>query len=122
MLAKNYADAFSQAIVGQKNTDVLIQNFVLVLKKRGVLKLLPKILAILENNLNYKANEAVLTIAQKKDQELIINNLSNNIPESVKVKISSSILGGYRLEKNGTFLDKSYQTKLLKLYRTIVKK
>jgi len=120
MNAKNYAQALKQALYKEDDFEKIWQNFLMVLKKRGVLKLLPKILAVLEKDLNQKSERKLLTIATEKDRENII--IKNNIAPEVQVKVDNSILGGYRLESPGELLDASYKTKLLELYRAIIKK
>jgi len=100
--------------------------FLDVLKKRGVLGLLPKILTILEHAINRdKSQKATLVLARDSDKDKILEAVGDDfgkistLKEDLNIKIDESIIGGYRLETSGDLIDESYKSRLLSIYRAV---
>jgi len=126
MDAENYAKALISAAKTEKDTDALIASFFKVLKARGALKLLPKILTFLEHAQTKNASaKPTLTIAREKDKDSALMQIENAIKgivsskDEIEIKIDDSIIGGYRFQTSKDLLDESYKTKLLSIYRSV---
>ena len=126
MDAENYAKALISAAKTEKDTDALLAHFLDVLKKRGVLGLLPKILTILEHAINRdKSQKATLVLARDSDKDKILEAVGDDfgkistLKEDLNIKIDESIIGGYRLETSGDLIDESYKSRLLSIYRAV---
>jgi len=126
---KTYAKALFESFLEKNEIEfnTFFDNFILELKNKKKITLLPKI---------FKEVEKYTDLATKKDMtELILKN--KNDLEKFKEKISSvekefnlddlaitenkNIIGGFILKNSKKILDKSYKKKLLKIYENIKK-
>ena len=97
----------------------LIKRTVNVLKKRGMIKLLPFVLSELKR-LFYKdsKHQPKLLLASKKFEKDAKLALGDKIAK-INPKIDENLIGGYIIEKGDVLLDRSYKRQLFEMFRQI---
>ncbi len=97
----------------------LIKRTVNVLKKRGMIKLLPFVLSELKR-LFYKdsKHQPKLLLASKKFEKDAKLALGDKIAK-INPKIDENLIGGYIFEKGDVLLDRSYKRQLFEMFRQI---
>lgn len=121
MNPKSYALAITKAIKEGFDPTTAVKNFIEVLKRRGTLKLLPKVILQLEQIENReRAHLPTLSVANNSDFNAALKN--SGVKESdVTKNIDETLIGGYKLEQNGKLTDTSHKKSLLELYYKITK-
>lgn len=125
MNANLYAHALYKALKDSTDTEVLINNFVEILKSRGHYKLLPEILRVYKV-VEEKNGESkpIIFVSKKTDLELFEEKINEykkefNISSDVDVVIDETLVGGFTLRTSDKIIDSSYKKSLLDLYRLI---
>ena len=123
--AKTLYSAFLEK--DQKDFDIFFDSFIQTLKRKKILKVLPKILneTIEIERIEQKANKTTLTMKNKdifseiKDK---INLYKDNFDlENMEIKEDENMIGGFILKNNKNILDNSYKTKLVDLYKEMIR-
>ncbi len=120
MNPKVHAQAMFELISSGKTAEDVIKGTMKSLKKRGAIKILPKILKeyqILEKKEYMK--KPTLTIARESDRANAIKD--SDADKDINIVIDESIVGGYKLENNGVLTDNSFKSHLFNVYKNAVK-
>ena len=119
MQPKLYAKALKEVLSEGFNVDKAIANFIAMLKRRGALRLLPKIALEFESiEKRTEAYKPTLSVARDSDFAKAVNDAGVD-KSSVAKNVDETLIGGYKIEQNGTLVDTSYKRALLDIYRKI---
>ncbi len=111
-----YAKAMHLLHLEGKSDSEVVSGTITTLKKRGAVRLLPKVLKAYKHLADRaQSTSSVLTIARASDKAAAL--VESNAKEGTVVKIDSGIIGGYRLESGSSLVDNSFKTRLLQVYR-----
>ena len=127
MKAIDYAQALYA--LNKKDTECkTIDGLVAVLKRRGSISLLPKILKEYQILLSKeKSEKPQIIISKTEDKETALQSLSN-LPGSLRklamtdvgIVVDDTLVGGYIYQTRNILYDNSHKSALLGLYRKIV--
>jgi len=126
MRVHDYTHAVLELLEGGTTIDTALQGLRETLNRRGHTALYPKILRALltESEKMTKRTHGVVTVAKESDKELwkdaITHALTLLKTSEHTTRIDPTITGGFIAETRDTLIDKSYKTKLLTLYRTLI--
>ncbi len=114
-----YAKALKKLLSEGFDVNDAFANFIKVLKRRGAIGLLPKIVLQLESmEMREQAYKPTLSVARDSDFTMATKDAVVGVLPVEKV-IDKTLIGGYKIEQNGTLIDTSYKGVLLDLYRKI---
>jgi F0F1-type ATP synthase delta subunit len=120
-----YASALQRAAAGQAKERQLelADSFLALLKRRGHISLLPKILHVLKRGRNQEDMDATVTVAREEDyaryRKVIAQVLAQLEVSEFHMTVDPRIVGGYRVMGNGHLFDQTYRTKLIDLYKRL---
>lgn len=124
-----YAEALYAESRGKPHQEQseIAERFLALLEKRGHVKLLPKILRALTLRDLKEQDEAGIKVVLASPAHL--TRFTSDIARAEdavfggkkerKIKIDSSLVGGFVLEKGGLRFDASFKRKLLSLFKTL---
>lgn len=99
-----------------KDATQIVSGTVDSLKKRGALGLLPKVLSAYRTLAEAALSQgALLTVAREADKQAALQD--SGADKDTKVLVDERLIGGYRLEREGTLVDASFKAHLLRAYR-----
>ena len=125
-LEEVYARALDSSIRGGIKAEDVLPRLVTILKRRGHIKLLPKIARNLERLLEQhtRTKTANVRVAKKTHEEKYKKEIDNARRElgleKATTVLDETLIGGYVVEGGSKMIDASYKTALLKLYRTFI--
>lgn len=124
-LEEAYATAIYHAHMKGIDETKLLSRLIALLKKRGHLKLLPKICRHLKGLQvkDLRRNTAAVRVAKEAHTSRYKKEIDNackklGITETAVV-IDDTLIGGYVVEGNNTLIDASYKDILLQLYKKV---
>lgn len=130
MNADHYAQALYYALRGrsEEEADILLNNFVAVIREHGHEKLLPAIVQSYEKlSRSYGAHDGVrITVARREDADLHHTSIAVDLAalradsSAVRTDVDPTLIGGYSIEANGERIDATYKSALLSLYHSLV--
>jgi len=120
---EEYAKALIELVEKKpKEEERILKDFIALLKQRGHIKLLPKILKSIEKlSEKQEADSVELILAKEKDKEKHLKKAQNykehfKILGDVKTKVDDTIIGGFIIKTKQTIVDGSYKKYLMELY------
>lgn len=120
---KIYAEVLYESLESAKNTDIVISNFLNMLKSKGKLLRMEKILKEFEKLYNQK--EGIVSLKIKSARELD-KNCVQKIIEALKIKkyelseeVDAGLLGGFTAQYDDNLADLSIKNNLNKLHKTL---
>lgn len=122
-----YVTAVQTLLHAGEKPDVVFANLKAVLERRGHLRLLPRILRVLEREVaqSEKSRQAKVIVARASDADsALVAELMQEIgttKSQVHVLVDETIIGGAIVRHNHTESDASYKTALYTLYQSITK-
>ena len=116
-----FAQALKMVVDKGLDANTAFDNLLKLLKKKGAISILPKILKEFKKILEIQAiQKPTLSVSTEDAFKQTLSKL--NLKESeVNKKIDETLIGGYKFEENGILTDHSYKKALLDLYRNITK-
>lgn len=126
---KNYAKALfeSFSVKNEVEFNKFFENFILELKSKKRIILLPKILKEVKKyiELAKKKDVTEVVLKDKRDLEEFQNSI-NEVSEKfnlddIKIIENKNIVGGFILRNSKYVFDKTYKQGLVKLYKKLVK-
>lgn len=122
----NHADAYAQSLKKVLNSDEhgaekRVNAFVTLLVREGKQKLLPSILRAYARLVARDARRAPhITLARVSDTVEVQKHATTLFGETpAQVVIDDTLIGGWQLHHGSTFVDHSYKTALLSMYRSM---
>ncbi len=113
------AHALKNAISDGLNVDTAVKNFIAALKRRGMLNILPKVLLQLQHIEDRASTcKPSLSVAKEADYKSALKEFGANEADVTK-NIDNTLIGGYKLEKDGKLTDTSYKRQLLDIFYKI---
>jgi F0F1-type ATP synthase delta subunit len=126
-LEAGYAHALYELQKGQGlSADAAVSKLMKVLKGKGHVKLLPRIVAEFEKILDMGRNEDTITMTCAKEQDFkkygeeLKEHLGTTGSDFTKEVVDDTIIGGFILQKGEIIIDGSYKKKLLLLYQNAI--
>lgn len=127
MHAEKYATAVRELIDAGKPEDEIVKGMTRALRARGHLRLLPRILRILEQSAKTKnkREQPVLSVACAKDTEVHASAITQSQmllgigDKKIETVIDETLVGGYLIRHGSTQIDASYKKALITLYRAV---
>ena len=125
-----YAQALWQMIESGTQPKKAVHALVESLKLKGREALLPRIARAFERlaEREMRKNALVVSVAHEKDGSAAKREAKKLLEEmgsdskDLEVKIDQSLIGGWRLEGNGTLVDRSFKKSLLEMYNHATRK
>lgn len=122
-MEKKYAKAILELIARGATPAQAVKAMHGVLEEKGREGLLRKIAyaTALEGAKQARRNQAVLTVAKEDDVRDAKKEAAQYLEdvEELTVETDAHLIGGWRLEKEGSVIDTSYKTALLDIYKRI---
>jgi len=121
MKAQRLAQALERMTHGKPASEVssAVDSFVAYIKKRGYLGLLPRILIEFQK-LHAQSAKSDTTVVVAKETD-IASILAKHQIDTADTKVDPSIIGGYQIETEGSFIDASHKSALIKLYQSLTR-
>lgn len=127
MKLTDYAETLVNVLDDETDLETVAENFWKVLKKNDQLKVLPKILALLDEAYAKKNNMTVAYVASSEalnseTREMIRKNLEHKSGQKVilKEEVNPSLLAGILVKHDGDEYDFSMQNQIFKLKQHLV--
>lgn len=130
MKAEQYAEAIILASQGKSEEGIshITERVVALMKERGHIALLPKVVREIERIQKRLERSAYCTVrvAQESDVFSMKDGIAKDVSlleaESLpkKIIIDTSLVGGYEVRANGKRIDRTYKRSLLSLYNTLL--
>ncbi len=130
MKATQYAEALYNASYGKddEQCDVLVLNLVGILRRRGHMGLLPKIMREYEKIelVRSTSTSASLRLAREEDRSRFADQIAayarimGVTPDDCTTHIDPTVIGGYSVEAKGKRVDRTHKRILLELYRKLI--
>lgn len=127
MRTKDYIEALYQTLRSGVAIDVVLRQLSLVLERRGLTKLRPRILRGLSERLEraQKAGAPKVIVARESDvarNNAGIQNALNDIGSGTEYElhIDPTIIGGFITTGSGKRVDKSFKSTLLRTYHRVI--
>lgn len=127
MLVHDYIGATSQLLQSGHDLDTVISHLQSVLARKGHQKLYPRILKGLieqyEKTIAKRTTSVI--VGRTSDSERFKDEIralldSIGADDARTTIIDPHIIGGFKLKRAGTMIDRSYKKQLLALYRTLI--
>ncbi len=122
----NHADAYASSLKkilssDERGAEKRVEAFVALLAREGKQKLLPGILRAYARLIARDARRAPhITLARVSDTTEAQKHAGTLFGETpAQVVIDDTLIGGWQLRHGSTFLDHSYKTALLSMYRSM---
>lgn len=127
MIEADYAHALIHATERGISHEEAVNKFVTILKRKGHLKLLPRIVRELGRiQIRHdRVHGARVRLARAEDKEqlreIINKKLAElNVNEEPQMVEDDTVIGGYVIETGSKMVDGSYKSALMKLYRSVI--
>jgi F0F1-type ATP synthase delta subunit len=130
MYAREYAIALSEVLGKEEDRDAkkeekYLENFLNILRSRGHISLLPKVVRELEALGEARESQTLLKVARESDQarykeeiDAELSGLGKN-RDDLRVEEDDTLVGGYALVTKDRLVDKTHKRYLLELYRKL---
>ena len=126
MKKDDYIGATISLLSEGKDFDDVIKNLKKVLDRKGHNKLYKSILEGLLNKIEASTETGTATVSVAREKDLkrlkkeIQEGLSKIKSEHFEPVIDPALIGGYTIEHDNKIIDKSYKSRLVTLYRSLI--
>lgn len=116
--SKKYAQALIAALENAADPRPMIKNFLVLLRRKKQLKLLPKILQAFEELWNHSHGIVKMEVSCPQKFESSLQVLEKSMEGATgkkmifKQKIDDSLIGGFRIRSGDTLMDSSLKSRL----------
>lgn len=122
---RKYAQALAQVLGSDQNPEAAAKNFLELLRRRKQLKLLPKIVQLLDDELSKERGIIKMEISFPPKFKDSLNDFKNNLAKSlgreleIHEKPAENLIGGFRVKAGDTLIDASMKGRLEALGRRL---
>jgi F0F1-type ATP synthase delta subunit len=126
MRTNDYIQATSSLLSDGKEFNDVIKRLKTVLDEKGHQKLFRSILLGLQRKTErtISDNVATVSVARKKDLKDLKDKINNSLSEieakDFQASVDETIIGGFVVEHDNKIIDKSYKSRLVALYRSLI--
>ena len=126
-MKNHYITATIELLHSGKEPAAVLGGLKKTLEARGHQALYPSILRGVERLLHAKNSQsAILAVAREKDVDtfkaaITAASKELDVADAPEVVVDDTLIGGFVLQTGTTRLDQSYKTKLVSLYRSLIK-
>ena len=126
-MKKAYVSAFTESLLTGESFETALTNLKRVLTGKGHLSLLGQILRASSRELESKLKQQIPTVTLAKEAGVPEENIQAMLKQlgvaetGYRQKLDPTLIGGFTLRAPGQYIDASYKSALIRLYRAVTK-